>query len=102
MTGAPEGWRGAQVALAEKPFARARMSLPGGSSRGKLFRRVLFGTTVATVGASFYVGYKYRPRSSKDVDFHEKMRGNDRAPDNAIEKALHWIARGITLTIICE
>lgn len=79
------------------------MSFPGGASpRWKLFKRVLLGTTVVTVGSSFYVGYKYRPRSSQDVDFHEKMRGNDRAPDNAIEKALHWIARGITLTVICE
>ena len=42
------------------------------------------GTLVAPVMA--YEAYTFRPRGSQDKDFHEMMRGVDRAPTNPIDK----------------
>lgn len=43
-----------------------------------------------------YEAYTYRPRASFDVDFHEKMRGVDRLPSNAVDRFFY----DLSMTII--
>ena len=88
-------------------------------------------TPPAAVASMTFVAFKYRPRSSLDVDFHEKLvrgrprssvaaplgqptlpallarphptqMGNDRVPSNAIERALLYAARTCTIFLFCE
>jgi hypothetical protein len=43
-----------------------------------------------------YEAYTYRPRASFDVDFHEKMRGVDRLPTNAVDRFFYNLTMTIT------
>ena len=47
-----------------------------------------------------YTLVKYRPRSSKDRDFHEKLRGADRQPTGLLEKALLDVGRTVTTAVV--
>ncbi len=44
-----------------------------------------------------YEAYTYRPRGSQDTDFHERMRGVDRAPTNPVDKFFYDLTMTWTL-----
>ena len=55
--------------------------------------------TAVVVPASFYVAYKYRPRSSLDKDFHEGLFEIEKAPTNPVEKFLYGVARQVAVVL---
>ena len=67
---------------------------------GRLLRRSVGYPALAFLPAGAYVAYAYRPRSSRDVDYHEKLRGNDRAPTNTAEATLYYLASTFTLALV--
>jgi hypothetical protein len=54
------------------------MAAKGGTSTYRIVRRVVGGGVVGTTAGCCYVAYKYRPRSSTDVDYHESLVSHSR------------------------
>lgn len=61
---------------------------------------VIGATATALPAASVYTLYKYRPRGSYDLAYHEKWGGADPAPSNVVERALYEVGGAAMVTLI--
>ena len=69
-------------------------------ARARLFWRILGATATAVPASSLYVLYKYRPRGSHELEYHERYGGADPAPTNFIERWLLNLGGSTMVTLM--
>jgi hypothetical protein len=62
-----------------RQFATLLGSLDDGENRMRLVRRVLGGSLAVFVPACAITAYRWRPRNSADLDYHERAVSETRA-----------------------
>ena len=68
--------------------------------RFRYFWHALGATATAIPAASVYVLFKYRPRGSHDLEYHEKCGGADPTPSNFLERWLYDAGGSTMVTLI--